>query len=99
VEGIVYAVPTGAHDCLHRREGVNLSLYLPTFVDLEMDHQLVKNVLTFVVVNKEEGIAPPAHNAFEILRGAKGRVSSLYFKKLVKPLASSIYIWKNNRKG
>jgi hypothetical protein len=41
-----------------------------------------KNALTFLVVDKEEEVAPPSHYAAEILRGAKGYVSDSYYQKL-----------------
>ncbi|GIM46649.1 putative gamma-glutamylcyclotransferase YkqA [Collibacillus ludicampi] len=53
VEGNVYLLSREAVDYLRDREEVKQGMYRPTFVDLEMDGQIVPDVLTFVVVKKE----------------------------------------------
>ncbi|WP_243290879.1 gamma-glutamylcyclotransferase [Bacillus sp. FJAT-47783] len=82
VEGIIYEVPFEAVRYLYKREGVNCSLYRPTFVDVEIDGQTYEDCLTFVVCKKKEELAPPDHYREEILRGSKGRVSNAYYEKI-----------------
>ncbi|MBB5172316.1 gamma-glutamylcyclotransferase [Texcoconibacillus texcoconensis] len=87
VEGIVYQCPIDALDYLYNREGVESGIYRPALVDVVGENgETLKDVITFIVVNKEEEIAPPDHYAEEILRGAKGRVSEKYYEKLSKQI-------------
>lgn len=51
-----------------------------------------KNVLTFLVIDKEEEVAPPEHYYTVILRGAKGFVSKGYFQKLQDDLEQKFRI-------
>ncbi|WP_216831771.1 gamma-glutamylcyclotransferase [Alkalihalobacterium elongatum] len=82
VEGKVYHISREALPYLYRREGVTAHIYRPAFVDIVMDEKTYRNVLTFLVVDKTEAVAPPEHYATEILRGAKGFVSDSYYQKL-----------------
>lgn len=82
VEGKVYEIPPEALRYLYRREGVNAGIYRPTLVDLTVAGGLLENVLTFVVVDKEEETAPTDHYAEEIIRGGTGCLSEAYLKKI-----------------
>ncbi|MFE8699515.1 gamma-glutamylcyclotransferase [Cytobacillus sp. FJAT-54145] len=81
-EGIVYEAPYDAVQYLFKREGFYTRAYRPIFVDIKMKDTILKDVLTFHVYDKREETVPPHHYATEILRGAKGRVSSKYFEYL-----------------
>ncbi|MGM8215458.1 gamma-glutamylcyclotransferase [Bacillaceae bacterium W0354] len=88
VEGKVYKITKKTLDYLFDREGVHTNVYRPTFIDVTINGMEYKNVLTFLVIEKEkQEVAPPAHYATEILRGAKGCVSDAYYEKLEKDLA------------
>jgi gamma-glutamylcyclotransferase (GGCT)/AIG2-like uncharacterized protein YtfP len=89
VEGVVYEVPPEALSYLYRREGVKYKSYRPAFVDVTVDGTLMKNVLTFVVVDKEKETAPPKEYAEEIIRGASKFLSASYVKKLKKRFKES----------
>lgn len=82
VEGILYEIPYEAVQYLYKREGVWISLYRPTFVDVDIQGTIYKDCLTFVVLDKKEELAPPNHYRDEILRGAKGRLSEAYYHKI-----------------
>ncbi|MBB6452679.1 gamma-glutamylcyclotransferase (GGCT)/AIG2-like uncharacterized protein YtfP [Salirhabdus euzebyi] len=82
VEGKVYEVDSKAVRYLFRREGVDAGIYRPAFIEVEMDGKVYEDVLTFIVINKDEEVAPPEHYATEILRGAKGIVSEAYYDSL-----------------
>ncbi|WP_280770939.1 gamma-glutamylcyclotransferase [Salipaludibacillus daqingensis] len=86
VEGIVYSLPKEAINYLFQREGVYSHNYRPTFVNVDINGELVEQVLTFTVIDKKPSTAPPEHYATEILRGAQGRVSTEYFQKLNRQL-------------
>ncbi|UGB28932.1 gamma-glutamylcyclotransferase [Metabacillus sp. B2-18] len=86
VEGKVYEINQEALHYLYEREGVMANIYRPAFINVEINGVLHKNVLTFLVVNKKEEAAPPEHYSNEILRGAKGFVSSGYYRKLENKL-------------
>ncbi|UPG63982.1 gamma-glutamylcyclotransferase [Metabacillus endolithicus] len=86
VEGKVYEINQEALHYLYEREGVMANIYRPAFINVEINGVLHKNVLTFLVMNKKEEVAPPEHYSNEILRGAKGFVSSGYYRKLEKKL-------------
>lgn len=86
VEGKVYRISSETLTYLYRREGVNDQIYRPTFIDVTIDEKTYRNVLTFLVVDKEKETAPPEHYATEILRGAKGFVSNNYYQKLLNDL-------------
>jgi gamma-glutamylcyclotransferase (GGCT)/AIG2-like uncharacterized protein YtfP len=84
VEGKVYELPVEAvTSYLYEREGVNYQTYRPTLVTVKLGHQVVSNVLTFVVVQKEAEIAPPQHYEEEIIRGATGCLSDEYVSQLI----------------
>lgn len=85
-EGKVYHISKEALTYLYQREGVNARIYRPAFIDLTIDGKTYLNVLTFLVVDKAEEVAPPMHYVTEILRGAKGFVSERYYQKLVGDL-------------
>lgn len=82
VEGKVYRVNKEAMTYLFTREGVHGNRYRPAFVDLQLNGRRRKDVLTFIVMEKCEEIAPPEHYALEIIRGAEGLVSDEYHQKL-----------------
>lgn len=82
VEGKVYEIDQEALRYLYRREGVNANIYRPAFIDININGHLHKDALTFLVIDKEEEVAPPVHYATEILRGASGFVSDHYYHKL-----------------
>jgi gamma-glutamylcyclotransferase (GGCT)/AIG2-like uncharacterized protein YtfP len=82
VEGKVYEITKECLSYLYRREGVQANIYRPAFIDIEMNEKNYINVLTFIVIDKNEETAPPEQYAREILRGAKGFVSDQYFEKL-----------------
>lgn len=82
VEGKVYEITKEALDYLFIREGVHSNIYRPAFIEIMIDDMLYTNVLTFLVIDKREELAPPEHYATEILRGSKDFVSETYYKKL-----------------
>jgi cation transport regulator ChaC len=88
VEGKVYNISQDCYEYLFDREGVGYGTYRPTFIDLTIEGQLFKNVLTFVVVNKKQELAPPSWYAEEILRGAENFVTPNYFTKLQNKIDS-----------
>ncbi|MBO0960063.1 gamma-glutamylcyclotransferase [Neobacillus sp. MM2021_6] len=59
VEGKVYEISPKALPYLYGREGVNAGCYRPTLIGITVNGRPLKNVLTFVVVDKEPEIAPP----------------------------------------
>lgn len=82
VEGKVYEISAEALRYLYEREGA-FKAYRPAFVDVTVDGNVYKDVLTFLVINKEpHELAPPVEYAEEILRGAKSCVSDHYYKQL-----------------
>ena len=81
-EGKVYQLRKEALDYLFVREGVAGKHYRPAFINVEINGKLHKNVLTFIVIEKTDELAPPEHYAVEILRGAEGFVSESYFQRL-----------------
>jgi gamma-glutamylcyclotransferase (GGCT)/AIG2-like uncharacterized protein YtfP len=82
VEGKVYEIPANCVSYLYRREGVGSRLYRPAFVDLTINGHIYKDVLTFIVVNKEAETAPPDHYTEEIIRGGTGYLSESYLEEL-----------------
>ncbi len=86
VEGKVYELKKEALDYLFMREGVHGNHYRPAFVSVEVDGNVLENVLTFIVIDKSEELAPPLHYATEILRGANGVVSEQYYHQLEEDL-------------
>lgn len=91
-EGKVYHIKNPTLAYLFEREGVTTKGYRPAFIDIEIEGVLYTNVLTFLVVHKEDETAPPKHYATELLRGAKGCVSDAYFNKLKDDLAQKFGI-------
>lgn len=83
VEGLVYQIPKEAIPYLYSREGVYSDCYRPAFVQIKMENNILVEALTFIVVNKDEEAAPPAHYLEEIIRGGTGVLSSEYMKNLV----------------
>ncbi|MBM7662123.1 gamma-glutamylcyclotransferase (GGCT)/AIG2-like uncharacterized protein YtfP [Bacillus mesophilus] len=84
VEGKLYEIPVEAvTDYLFDREGVSYQTYRPTFITVEVNGREVSNVLTFVVIEKKEELAPPKHYEDEIFRGAKGFLSDEYVESIV----------------
>lgn len=92
VEGIVYNVPEACLPYLYRREGVKYKSYRAALVDVTLNGYLLKNVLTFIVVNKDEETAPPLEYAIEIIRGGTGILSDAYIQKLKKQLKDQFNI-------
>ena len=90
VEGKVYEISVAAIPYLYRREGVESGCYCPTLVDVALNGKALKNVLTFVVVDKEEETAPPMHYVNEILRGGSEILSDSYMGK-VKQYLNKIF--------
>ncbi|KAB2338039.1 gamma-glutamylcyclotransferase [Cytobacillus depressus] len=90
VEGIVYKISKDAIPYLYSREGVNSDCYRPAIVQIKMENDIFIDALTFIVVNKEEEVAPPAHYLEEIIRGGTGVLSSEYMKKLIERFPSIV---------
>ncbi|MHC0035648.1 gamma-glutamylcyclotransferase [Pseudoneobacillus sp. C159] len=85
-EGILYQLPFEAAEYLFKREGYHIGMYRATFVDIIVNDEVKKDVLTFHVYEKKKEIAPSEHYAVEILRGSRNRVSSGYYQKLLQQL-------------
>jgi gamma-glutamylcyclotransferase (GGCT)/AIG2-like uncharacterized protein YtfP len=83
VEGKLYRIGEEALHYLYGREGVNSGCYRPAFIDIEWNDQELKDVLTFVVVDKEEETEPPLHYVEEIIRGGKEIGSVEYIHRLI----------------
>ncbi|UOQ49905.1 gamma-glutamylcyclotransferase [Gracilibacillus caseinilyticus] len=83
-EGKVYRIGVEALAYLIEREGVEEGKYRPTFVDVEVNGDILRDVLTFVVADKQPETAPPEHYAKEIIRGGKACLSTYYLQKLEK---------------
>ncbi|SDJ69271.1 gamma-glutamylcyclotransferase [Sediminibacillus albus] len=92
VEGKVYQLNKQALEYLFVREGVAGNHYRPAFVDVIIDGVLHKHVLTFLVIDKSQEIAPPIHYATEILRGASGFVSDHYYSQLEHDLLNKFQL-------
>lgn len=86
VEGVVYEVAEPGLAYLYRREGVKYRSYRPALIDVTINGRLLKNVLTFLVVNKEPNTAPPLDYAEEIIRGGSLYLSPGYIEKLKQQL-------------
>lgn len=86
VEGKVYEITREALDYLFLREGVYNGIYRPAFINIEIAGKEHENVLTFLVIDKDEELAPPEHYANEILRGALHVVSDPYYERIRKEL-------------
>lgn len=85
VEGKLYRIEREAIDYLYVREGVYTGNYRPALVTVQCEGRSLSNVLTFIVINKqEEEVTPPEWYMEEILRGAKGCVSDEYYKRLLE---------------
>ncbi len=84
VEGKVYEMTSDALPYLYRREGVNAGCYRPNVIQIRLDNHTIIDALTFVVVEKEAEIAPPAHYMEEIIRGGDGILSRAYMDSLKK---------------
>ncbi|MCJ8008335.1 gamma-glutamylcyclotransferase [Lederbergia wuyishanensis] len=81
VEGKAYEITSDAVPYLFRREGVGDRLYRPAIIEIKING-MVKEALTFIVVQKEEELAPPDHYSEEILRGGEGTLSLDYLEKI-----------------
>jgi gamma-glutamylcyclotransferase (GGCT)/AIG2-like uncharacterized protein YtfP len=92
VEGKVYEIPKAALEYLYRREGVNAGCYRPALIDIGFNDTILKNVLTFVVINKEEETSPPMHYVNEILQGGTGLLSDSYMEKVKTNLRNNFNI-------
>jgi len=81
VEGKVYRVGHKALEYLLEREGALNYIYRPAFIDIRVGDKVVKDVLTFLVIdNAKEEVAPPEKYLEEIRRGGK-TVWSVEFEK------------------
>lgn len=70
VEGKVYRIGQEALEYLLVREGVDEGCYRPAFLDIRLGDHILKDVLTFFVVDKQpEEVAPPEEYLQEILDG------------------------------
>nr|WP_269448687.1 gamma-glutamylcyclotransferase [Metabacillus kandeliae] len=83
VEGKVYKIKKEALEYLFEREGVLGSVYRPAFLDIEVNGERIEDVLTFLVIDKEEEISPPQGYWNEIICGAEGCVSEEYLERLM----------------
>lgn len=81
-EGVIYKVPFDAIHYLYKREGVYEGTYRPAFVDVNIGDQIYEDCLTFLVLQKSEEIAPPAHYRSEIEKGADLYLSEVFRKKI-----------------
>ncbi|MGX1194157.1 gamma-glutamylcyclotransferase [Metabacillus sp. SLBN-84] len=81
-EGILYRVPKEAVEYLYVREGVGTGMYRPAFVKVEVNGRVYEQCLTFTVIDKKEEFRPPGHYSSEILKGAEGRLSPEYVKRM-----------------
>ncbi|MBM7702262.1 gamma-glutamylcyclotransferase [Metabacillus iocasae] len=82
VEGKLYRVPQEAVEYLYMREGVETNTYRPALISVEHNGEMLHDVLTFLVMDKQEELAPPDHYATEILRGGTGTLSEAYMKRV-----------------
>jgi len=98
VEGKVYEISSEALSYLFRREGVTAVRYRPAVVQVKMADNMVKEVLTFIVVEKETEVAPPAHYMEEIIRGGQGFLSDGYMK-ILKIESQRLWLQKAEDKG
>ncbi|UOE96253.1 gamma-glutamylcyclotransferase family protein [Alkalihalobacillus sp. LMS39] len=80
VEGKVYKIPWQGLQYLYEREGVNISLYRPAIIEVDIANKQYENVLTFFVVEKKKETPPSPLYATEILRGGKNVLSDSYMK-------------------
>lgn len=92
VEGKVYEIPLSCLPYLYRREGVSSGCYRPAVIDVELNGSMLRDVLTFVVCDKEEETAPPMHYVNEILRGGTGLLSDLYMEKVKAYLRNNFHL-------
>ncbi|SEQ56172.1 gamma-glutamylcyclotransferase family protein [Piscibacillus halophilus] len=81
VEGIVYEISEQAMDYLYEREGVYIGKYRPAVIDVEIQDQ-IKPMLTFIVKEKLDEIAPPDHYLNEIIRGGTPHLTESYLRKI-----------------
>lgn len=86
VEGKMYRIDKQALSYLYEREGVHHGIYRPTFIDIESEGQVLPNVLTFMVINKKEEIAPTRKYAEEIVHGGQEVLSTTYLSQLCQDL-------------
>lgn len=80
VEGKVYEIPYECLSYLYKREGVGSRMYRPALIDITINGNRVKDVLTFIVVSKQPESAPPSHYSEEIIRGGTGCLSENYLE-------------------
>ena len=95
VEGIVYRIGIDAFEYLKRREGAPF-YYRAVLVNVTINKKIEK-MLTFIAVNKTNETPPPKEYVREIVRGATGRLSEPYIKKLVTHIDSLQNEIKENR--
>ncbi|WP_335870800.1 gamma-glutamylcyclotransferase [Bacillus sp. 2205SS5-2] len=85
-EGVIYQIDKQGKEYLYMREGVDAGWYRPALIDVVVNEGEMKNVLTFIVIDKKEEKCPPFHYAREILRGAHPFVSKEYTQSLLNQL-------------
>lgn len=92
-EGKVYRIGQEALLYLYDREGAREGggTYRPAFVDVRCNGK-IRTMLTFLVTEKDEETAPPAHYFEEIYRGALGILRKKYIEKLVRQYRELIKI-------
>lgn len=84
VEGKVYQISQDALRYLYKREGVIGQVYRPAFVNIELNGNEMKDVLTFLVIDKKYEVTPPQSYRDEIICGATGCVSEEYLNRLME---------------
>jgi gamma-glutamylcyclotransferase (GGCT)/AIG2-like uncharacterized protein YtfP len=92
VEGKVYRISKEALEYLFDREGVKYNTYRSTFVDIQTSSGVLKDVLTYVVIDKQPETAPPIEYAEEMVRGANGLLSEEYVRKLLEDFTKKFAI-------
>ncbi|WP_235600213.1 gamma-glutamylcyclotransferase, partial [Bacillus amyloliquefaciens] len=87
-EGVLYKLPFEAATYLYKREGVDNHTYRPAFIEVCAGGRVYRGVLTFLVLDKAEEIAPPGHYQEEIERGADLYLSPAFSEKLKRYMNS-----------
>ncbi|MDM5202971.1 gamma-glutamylcyclotransferase [Bacillus velezensis] len=87
-KGVLYKLPFEAATYLYKREGVDNHTYRPAFIEVCAGGRVYRGVLTFLVLDKAEEIAPPGHYQEEIERGADLYLSPAFSEKLKRYMNS-----------
>ncbi|WP_379137740.1 gamma-glutamylcyclotransferase [Paenibacillus sp. sgz500958] len=89
-EGKLYRISAEClQQYLYLREGVDSNQYRPAVIPVRLDNGDSVPAVTFIVVDKQSEIAPPAHYMKEILRGARPVVSAEYHEALLTRFVTS----------